>query len=69
LTLDLLSHLYSGYTYSWTGAVIGAFWSACVGFAFGWFFAFCRNVLLALRLVMLRARAELAQTRDFMDHI
>ena len=69
LELELLSHYFSGYDVTWRGALIGALWAGFTGFVIGWFFAFLRNVLLAFRLVVLRARAELAQTRDFMDHI
>jgi hypothetical protein len=35
----------------------------------GWFLAFCRNLLLAVKLFVVRTRAELSQTRDFLDHI
>jgi hypothetical protein len=69
LELELLSQFFAGYTFSWRGAVIGAAWAGFVGFAFGWFFAFSRNVLLGLRLIVLRAKAEFSETRDFMDHI
>jgi hypothetical protein len=69
LELELLSQYFSGYDVTWRGAVIGAAWAGFTGFVMGWFFAFLRNALLAFRLVLLKARAELAQTRDFMDHI
>lgn len=69
LELELLSQYFYGYDVSWGGALLGATWAAFTGFVMGWFFAFLRNALLAFRLVILTARAELAQTRDFMDHI
>jgi hypothetical protein len=69
LELELLSQYFSGYSVSWRGALIGAAWAGFAGFVMGWFFAFLRNVLLGFRLVVLKARAELAQTRDFLDHI
>lgn len=69
LGLGLLAQYFHGYSVSWQGALIGAAWASFTGFVMGWFFAFLRNALLAFRLVVLRARAELAQTRDFMDHI
>lgn len=69
LQLELLANYFSGYTFDWRGAFIGAAWAGFTGFMMGWFFAFLRNALLAFRLVVLTARAELAQTRDFMDHI
>jgi hypothetical protein len=67
--LRLLSVYFSGYSVSWWGAVIGAFWAGVGGFVFGWFGAFCRNAILAVSLFSIRTRAELAQTQDFLDHI
>ena len=69
LELELLAVYFYGYDFSWSGAVLGAAWAGFTGFVVGWFFAFLRNALLAFRLVVLKARADLAQTRDFMDHI
>ncbi len=69
MNLALLAQYFRGYTVSWTGALIGAAWAGFVGFVMGWFLAFGRNALLAFRLVVMRARAEYGQTRDFMDHI
>jgi F0F1-type ATP synthase membrane subunit a len=67
--LGLLSHYFSGYTASWVGAVIGAFWAFVVGFVVGWLTAFTRNLSLAVSLFLLRSRAELGETSDFLDHI
>lgn len=67
--LELLSAYFTGYEMSWRGAVIGAAWAGFTGFVLGWFFAFCRNVLMGIRLIVLRARADYAATRDFLDHI
>jgi hypothetical protein len=69
IPLDLLQTYFRGYSESWRGAVIGAAWGGFVGFVLGWFLAFSSNVILAIRLLTLRARAEYAQTRDFLDHI
>ena len=69
ISLDLLQTYFRGYSESWRGAVIGAAWGGFVGFVLGWFVAFSSNVVLAIRLLTLRARAEYAQTRDFLDHI
>jgi hypothetical protein len=69
LQLELLAEFFPGYTVTWSGALIGAAWASFVGFCFGWFFAFGRNVVIAVQLVLLRTRAEIAQTRDFLDHI
>lgn len=69
LMLELLDNYFYGYRVSWTGAVIGAAWAGLAGFVAGWLLALLRNALLALRLVLWKARADLARTRDFMDHI
>lgn len=69
LELELLANYFYGYDVSWGGALIGAAWAGFTGFVMGWFFAFLRNAMLAFKLVVLTARAELSQTRDFMDHI
>ena len=67
--LGLLAVYFRGYSVSWIGALIGAGWGAFVGFVFGWFLAFCRNLMVAVSLFVIRSRAELSQTRDFLDHI
>jgi hypothetical protein len=67
--LALLNQYFPGYTVSWTGALIGLAWGFALGFCAGWFVAFARNVVLAISLFMIRTRAELAETRDFLDHI
>lgn len=67
--LELLAQYFYGYTVSLTGAVIGFFWTAVAGFVVGWLFAFVRNLALASMLFVIRTRAELAATRDFLDHI
>ena len=69
LELELLANYFYGSDVSWGGALIGAAWAGFTGFVMGWFFAFLRNAMLAFKLVVLTARAELSQTRDFMDHI
>jgi hypothetical protein len=65
----LLSQYFAGYTVSWTGAVIGGAWGFFVGFCAGWFTAFTRNLVMALSLFMLRSKAELDNSQDFLDHI
>lgn len=67
--LSLLSQFLAGYGESWTGAVIGLLWGMAVGFVAGWFAAFVRNLVLATYLLVVRARADLLATRDFLDHI
>lgn len=67
--LTLLSNYFSGYSVSLAGAVIGALWAFAVGFVVGWLIAFTRNLSLAVSLFLLRSRAELGETSDFLDHI
>ena len=67
--MDLLGNYFPGYTVSWPGAFIGFGWAAFSFFVAGWFCAFCRNLAIAVNVWMARTRAELASTRDFLDHI
>jgi len=67
--LELLREYFYGYTVSWPGVFIGGFWAAVVGFVIGWFSAFCRNLVIAVSVFITRTKAELGQTRDFLDHI
>jgi hypothetical protein len=48
---------------------IGAVWGFGVSFIAGWFAAFCRNLALAISAFVIRTRAELDSTREFLDHI
>jgi hypothetical protein len=65
----LLDQYFYGYDVTWMGAVIALFWGFVVGFVAGWFFAFVRNLVLAISLFAIRTRAQLAASRDFLDHI
>ncbi len=67
--LALLREYFYGYQVSWTGALIGAWWGFFVGFVGGWFLAFTRNLAMAVSLFITRTRAQLEETRDFLDHI
>lgn len=69
LPLGLLNVYFRGYTVSWPGVFIGGAWAGFAGFVFGWFVAFCRNLVMAISLLVIRSRAEIAQTRDFLDHV
>ncbi|HEX5577106.1 MAG TPA: hypothetical protein VFX40_01965 [Gemmatimonadaceae bacterium] len=69
LNLSLLAQYFAGYTVSWTGMFVGGAWGFFTGFCGGWFTAFMRNLVLALSLFLLRSRAELDDSRDFLDHI
>jgi hypothetical protein len=65
--LSLLAQYFYGYSVSWQGAAIGAFWGFMTGFVAGWFMAFVRNFVLALWVIAVRANAEFQNT--FLDHI
>lgn len=67
--LGLLAEYFAGYSVTWPGAVVGFGWGLVTGFVAGWFFAFARNLVLAVSVFVIRAKAELMQTRDFLDHI
>lgn len=67
--LHLLNAYFAGYDVSWGGVLVGAGWGFGVGFIAGWFVAFCRNLAVAISIFAIRTRAEVAQTRDFLDHI
>ncbi|MFN2602140.1 MAG: hypothetical protein ABR582_05210 [Gemmatimonadaceae bacterium] len=69
LGLGLLGEYLVGYTVSWPGAFVGLLWGFALGFCAGWFVAFVRNVVMAVSLFILQTRAELDDTRDFLDHI
>ena len=69
IQLELLSQFFTGYSVTWSGALVGAGWGFFSGFCAGWFTAFVRNLALALSLFILRSRAELSYSRDFLDHI
>jgi hypothetical protein len=67
--LELLAQYFFGYEISWKGAFVGLFWGFITGFVTGWFIAFARNFAIAVRVFMVRTKAELSQTKDFLDHI
>lgn len=67
--LSLLSQFFAGYAETWPGAFIGFAWGLATGCIAGWFAAFLRNVIMATWLLIVRVRADLAASRDFLDHI
>lgn len=67
--LALLNQFFFGYEVSLGGAFIGAAWGFVTGFFWGWFLAFTRNLVLAVWLMTVRVRADLAASRTFLDHI
>lgn len=69
LRLGLLRQYFYGYRVSWTGALVGFGWGMFTGFVVGWFVAFTRNFAVAAGVFLIRAKADLLETRDFLDHI
>jgi hypothetical protein len=69
LPLDLLSQYFYGYRVDWMGAGVGAMWAALSGFVAGWLLAFVRNTVVTVWWRTTRMKAELQQTRDFLDHV
>ena len=67
--LHLLAEFFAGYSVTWGGSIVAAVWGFAVGFVAGWFIAFCRNLAMAIVAFTYTARAQLLQTRDFLDHI
>jgi len=67
--LILLQQYLRGYEVSWLGVISGGFWGFAVGFFWGWFLAFTRNLVLAVWLMTVRVRADMAASRVFLDHI
>jgi hypothetical protein len=69
LRLQLMRARFYGYSMTRTRALIGTAWAFGIGFIGGWFIAFCRNLVIAINVFLTRTRAELQQTREFLDHI
>lgn len=69
LSIEALSQVFYGYAVTWRGAFVGAWWAFVAGFVAGWFAAFLHNLTLALWLTLVRVKANLHETRDFLDQI
>jgi hypothetical protein len=67
--IGLLSQYFYGFEVSWRGALVGFCWGFFTGFVAGWFAAFVRNLVTAITVFRIRTKSELAQTRDFLDHV
>jgi hypothetical protein len=67
--LYLLGYFLPGHDVTWPGALRGAISAGFASFVAAWFLAFSRNFFLAASVWLARTRAELSQTRDFLDHI
>jgi hypothetical protein len=69
LRLALLNQYFNGYEVSWRGAIVGLCWGFLTGFIAGWFLAFARNLVMAMMVFTFKIKGDLANTRDFLDHI
>src|SRR5688572_26700273 len=67
--LHLLGQFFYGYELSWAGALIGFCWAFFTGFVAGWFLGFVHNLVTAITVFIFKTKGELAQTKDFLDHI
>jgi hypothetical protein len=66
--LALLEQYFYGYRVSWSGAVVGAGWGGLYGYVAGAFVASVHNAVVLLWLRIVRARAELVDSGDVLDH-
>ncbi len=69
LPIGLLSQYFYGYAVSWRGAWVGLCWGFATGFVAGWLLGFVHNFTVGIWLLVVRARRDLHQTRNFLDHI
>lgn len=69
LPIGLLGQYFYGYDVTWPGALIGLFWGFATGFVAGWLLGFVHNFTIGVWLLLIRARRDLLQTRNFLDHI
>jgi hypothetical protein len=69
LPIALLAQYFYGYDVTWTGAFVGLFWGCAIGFVAGWMLGFVHNFTIGLWLLVVRARRDISQTRNFLDHI
>jgi hypothetical protein len=67
--IHLIAEYFYGYDTTWRGMAVGAWWAFVAGFVGGWFLAFVRNFVVATWMFVIRAKATLSQTQDFLDHI
>ncbi|MBW2472272.1 MAG: NAD(P)/FAD-dependent oxidoreductase [Deltaproteobacteria bacterium] len=66
--LRLLAQYFIGYTVTVKGAFIAFGYSFFWGFLFGWFFAYLRNLFLAVYIFRIKRKVELMSLKDFFDN-
>jgi hypothetical protein len=67
--IGLLSWYLIGYAPTWPGAFVGLAWGTVIGFFVGWGLGFVHNLTIDAWIVVLRARADLSRTRNFIDQV
>ena len=65
--LWLLTQYFPGYRVTNWGSVVGLFYGILVGFILGWIFAFLRNAIVLIYMVVIQKRAELHLLRKLLD--
>ncbi|MDX1775230.1 MAG: NAD(P)/FAD-dependent oxidoreductase [Desulfobulbales bacterium] len=66
--LRLLGQYFIGYTVTVKGGFIAFAYSFFWGFLFGWFFAYLRNLFLAIYIYRIKRKVELLSFKDFLDN-
>ena len=67
--LGLLNQYFVGYSVSWPGALVGFAWGFVTGFIGGWLLGFVHNFTVGVWVLFVRAKHDLSQTKNFLDHI
>jgi hypothetical protein len=69
LPLHLLRQYFYGYSVTWPGAFLGLAWGFATGFVAGWLLGFVHNFTIGMWMLIVRARQDFKDTRNFLDHI
>ena len=69
IPLYLLVQYFKGYDITWFGAFVGLAWGFAVGFIAGWLLGFVHNFTVGVWMLIVRAKRDLRQTNNFLDHI
>jgi hypothetical protein len=67
--IGLLRWYLVGYSASWPGAFVGLAWGTVIGFFTGWVLGFVHNLTIDAWILVLRARADLSRSRNFLDQV
>ena len=67
--LALLAQFFPRYSLKIFGAFVGSAWGFILGYCLGWSFAFLRNLVVWIWLMVVRSEAEMEQYADLLDHL